>query len=99
MMRIASVHESITIDQESQTAVSAEILMESAGALAAREIRVYVERAKIAGRIAVVCGPGGTGADGLVCARHLASAGLDVAVFLFDASSAHELFRVNLKRA
>lgn len=97
-MRIASVQESVSIDQHAQKVVSAELLMESAGALAAREIRAYMTDAGLAGRIAIVCGPGGNGADGLVCARHLASAGLDVAVYLFDTMSTHELFRANLKR-
>jgi len=97
-MRIASVAEAQKIDQQAQGTLPPEILMESAGALAAREIRAFVTDQKIAGRIAVVCGPGGNGADGLVCARHLASAGLDVAVYLFDTLSTHELFKLNLRR-
>ncbi len=98
MMRIASVQESIAIDQKSQDSIPSEILMESAGALSAREVRAYMKEAGLNGRIAIVCGPGGNGADGLVCARHLASAGLDVAVHLYDTMSDHDLFRTQLKR-
>jgi hydroxyethylthiazole kinase-like uncharacterized protein yjeF len=98
MMRIASVQESQKIDQDAQKTITAELLMETAGALAAREIRAFMQDARIAGRIAVVCGPGGNGADGLVCARHLASAGLDVVVYALDTMSGHELFKMNLKR-
>jgi NAD(P)H-hydrate epimerase len=100
MMRIATIDEAKKIDQLSQESIGSELLMESAGALAAREIRAYIEDQKIRsnGRVAVVCGPGGNGADGLVCARHLASSGLDVAVYLFDSLSENELFKQNLKR-
>jgi hydroxyethylthiazole kinase-like uncharacterized protein yjeF len=108
-MRIATVSESKEIDRQAQEkhGLSAEILMESAGCLAANEIRSYwvelmntkrVRRNSKANWIAVVCGPGGNGADGLVAARHLASAGLNVRVYLYDSTTTHDLFKLNLKR-
>ncbi len=109
MMRIATVSESQKIDRQAQEygLLSADLIMESAGCLAAREIRAFWHRhLKMRSSrshpnsewIAVVCGPGGNGADGLVVARHLSSAGLNVRVYLFDASSSNELFELNLKR-
>jgi NAD(P)H-hydrate epimerase len=35
-------------------------------------------------RVAIVCGKGNNGGDGVACARHLAVAGVSVAVFLLD---------------
>ena len=104
MMRIASVAEAQKIDRVAQENydLSAEILMESAGCLAACEIRsVWTNENQNNRRrnwIAVVCGPGGNGADGLVVARHLASAGLTVRVYLFDLASSNESFKINLSR-
>ncbi len=53
------------------------LLMENAGAGLARAVM-----ARATGRVAVVCGKGGNGGDGLVLARHLAVAGRDVAIAL-----------------
>jgi hydroxyethylthiazole kinase-like uncharacterized protein yjeF len=86
MMRIATVSESQKIDQFAQEkhGLSGEILMESAGALAAHEVRATWTSMNLRGWVAVVCGSGGNGADGLVVARHLASA--------------HDLYQLNFKR-
>lgn len=62
--------------------ISPEILMESAGALSAREI---VSRPSwISSTVMVFCGPGHNGGDGLVLARHLHSNGIPVEVFCSD---------------
>lgn len=101
-MRLATVAQSREIEHLSQEvyAVSSEILMESAGALAAREVdqSFYPELAR--GMTAIVCGPGNNGADGLVVARHLYSAGhRDLYVFIMaPESSRSELFNLQLKR-
>lgn len=112
-MRLATVDEARAIDARSQSegALSGELLMEAAGALAAREIREFISKAgltevlkdrpmpKDVGRfIAVVCGPGGNGGDGLVVARHLSSVGLHVRVYLTGEKSTHVGFRENLDR-
>lgn len=60
--------------------LSAEILMESAGALSAREILKSCQRGG-SSSVMVLCGPGHNGGDGLVVARHLLSEGVDVEVF------------------
>lgn len=55
------------------------VLMENAGAALAETARRLLE---IGGgeRVLVVCGPGNNGGDGYAAARHLAAAGLEVAV-------------------
>ena len=74
-MRLATPAQMRAIDDASVAAgLSAEILMEAAGALAADRI------ARHPGVIAVVCGPGHNGADGLVIARHLRARGRNVRV-------------------
>lgn len=76
-MRLATVSQSREIDELSQTVygLSGELLMESAGSLAAREIaQSYFPELK-KGVVSIVCGPGNNGGDGLVIARHLHSAG------------------------
>lgn len=76
-MRLATVKQSQEIDQISQKAygLTEEILMEAAGATAAREIdqAFFPELAR--GMTAIVVGPGNNGGDALVVARHLHSAG------------------------
>lgn len=59
--------------------ISSEILMESAGALSAREISSHPSW--IASTVMIFCGPGHNGGDGLALARHLYSDGVRVAVF------------------
>ena len=63
--------------------LSAEILMETAGALSAREILNICQKSK-SSSIMVLCGPGNNGGDGLVVARHLLSEGMDIKVFCSD---------------
>ena len=63
--------------------LSAEILMESAGALSAWEILERHKENKLSS-VMVLCGPGHNGGDGLVMARHLISEGMDVEVFCPD---------------
>ena len=68
--------------------LSSEILMETAGALSAREILLYLkkhqnEKSNPAG-VMIICGPGHNGGDGLVVARHLLSEGISVEIFCSD---------------
>lgn len=71
-MRIATPAE--MRDIEARSGIPEEILMESAGAIATREIQLRYWPELKRGRIAILCGPGNNGADGLVIARHLAAA-------------------------
>ena len=91
-MRLATVDQSRRIDELSQSAygLSAEILMESAGALAARELeQSYFPELLGGGSVAVVCGPGHNGGDGLVLARHLYSSGRrNITIFLVEPDGA-----------
>ena len=59
------------------------VLMENAAIGLADEI---LERLDAMGgrRVAVCCGPGNNGGDGLAAARHLANAGAEVTVFIMD---------------
>ncbi len=101
-MRLATVEQARQIDEMSQTAygLEAEILMESAGALAAREIDLAFLPELTKGSVSVICGPGNNGGDGLVVARHLHSAGhRDLTVFLVaPLKSRSELFKKQLHR-
>ncbi|MCB0383881.1 MAG: NAD(P)H-hydrate dehydratase [Bdellovibrionales bacterium] len=101
-MRLATVAQSREIDELSQTVykLPAEILMESAGATAARELdQSYYPDLK-RGLLSVVCGPGNNGGDGLVLARHLHAAGhRDLIVFvLAPKESRSVLFESQLDR-
>ena len=102
-MRLATVDQATQIDEISRSVygLNGEVLMEAAGALASREIDLTFLPELTRGAVAVVCGPGNNGGDGLVVARHLHSAGYrDLLIFLVapkDAQSA--LFRTQLKRA
>lgn len=102
-MRLASIAQSREIEKisEKEYSLGAEILMETAGSGAAREINqaYYPELTK--GGVAIVCGPGNNGGDALVVARHLHSMGhrdLDVYV-LAPAKKRSKLFKLQLKRA
>ncbi len=99
-MRLATLSQSREIDTLSREAygLTGEVLMEAAGAMAAREIdqSFFPELAR--GMTAVACGPGNNGGDGLVVARHLHSAGhRDLAVFLLT-DKGSELFNLQLDR-
>lgn len=102
-MRLASVEQAFQIDEISQTAygLSGEILMESAGALAAREIDLTFLPELSRGNVAVVTGPGNNGGDALVVARHLHSSGYrDLTVYLVAPEAQRStLFRLQLQRA
>lgn len=101
-MRLATIEQAQQIDEMSQKVygLSAETLMESAGALAAREIDLTFLPELTRGAVAVVAGPGNNGGDALVCARHLHSSGYrDLQVYLVapqDSQSA--LFRLQKQR-
>ncbi|MBX7231551.1 MAG: NAD(P)H-hydrate dehydratase [Bdellovibrionales bacterium] len=75
---LATAEQMKTLDLVTQTqyGVSAESLMESAGALASKEILQTLIEKKLHGPISIFCGPGNNGGDGLVVARHLYGAGL-----------------------
>ena len=101
-MRLATVDQAAQIDDVSQTVygLPGEVLMESAGALAAREIDLSYLPELTRGTVAVVCGPGNNGGDALVVARHMHSAGYrDLVVYLAAPENKRsELFSKQLKR-
>ncbi len=101
-MRIATCDQCQSIDQSSQEEflLSAEILMESAGTSAAREIDQSFLPELTRGSVGIVCGPGNNGGDGLVVARHLHSMGhRDLQVFLMaEPDSQTELYQKQLQR-
>jgi len=72
-------------------------LMERAGESLARWTRHLLPSDR-AGRIVVLAGSGKNGGDGLVCARYLAQAGLDVTVLLLSGSRMSEETQRNYKR-
>lgn len=102
LVRIATVEQSREIDRRAQEdyGLTAELLMEAAGCSAMAEIRQNFVPELRRGPVAIVCGPGNNGADGLVVARHLHSAGQrELYVFLVAPSSRRtDLFRRQLER-
>lgn len=102
-MRLATAEQAAEIDEVSRTVygLSDEVLMESAGALAAREIELSYLPELTKGMLAIVAGPGNNGGDALVVARHLHSAGhRDLQIFLIAPRDAQSpLFRQQLQRA
>lgn len=82
-MKVVTAKEMHELDRraEAEYGVSSLILMENAGAGAVREMEQYVP-GLLRSRVAVVCGKGNNGGDGLVVARHLANRGVDVQVLL-----------------
>ncbi len=102
-MRLATVEQAAQIDDMSRTVygLNGEVLMESAGALASREIDLTFLPELTKGSVAVVAGPGNNGGDALVVARHLHSAGYrDLNIFLIaPKDSQSPLFRTQLQRA
>lgn len=99
-MKLVTVEQSRSIDARSEDyALSSEILMEAAGALAAREIMQTFASELAKGLTSVVCGPGHNGGDGLVVARHLLSAGYKhLQVFVKEGGSHSDLFKKQLHR-
>ena len=80
--------------------LSAEILMESAGSSAAREILQHpgssIWRKS---SIVILCGPGNNGGDGLVVARHLSSHGLSqIEIFCDEKTQKSPLLKTQQKR-
>ena len=84
-LSLSTAEQSRKIDDITQKKfnLSAEVLMESAGAGSAEEIL----KVHPAGSMALLCGPGHNGGDGLVLARHLHSAGCKVQVFCAESRS------------
>ena len=83
---LATAKDSTEMDRLSQEkyGISAEMLMESAGALSAQAILSVLKEQKKSLRVMLLCGPGHNGGDGLVTARHLLAEGVPVDVFLPD---------------
>jgi len=101
-VRLATVEQAFQIDEISQAVygLTGEVLMESAGALAAREIDLTFLPELTRGHVAIVAGPGNNGGDALVVARHLHSSGYrDLSVFLIAPKEAQSpLFKVQRQR-
>lgn len=102
-MRLATVAQAKQIDERSDAVygLGSEVLMESAGALAAREIEMSYLPELTRGSASVICGPGNNGGDALVAARHLHSAGYrNLQVYIVaPGKSRSDMFRKQLKRA
>ena len=62
-----------------QLGIPSPVLMENAGRGAAEVLRSL----GVHGPVVILCGKGNNGGDGLVIARHLANAGIDVNILLF----------------
>lgn len=84
-LRLITSDQSRQLDQRAQDefGLSAEVLMESAGTLSAKNINSQFSEEPVV----VLCGPGHNGGDGLVLARHLLSAGRTVHIFCTKKSS------------
>jgi len=82
-MKVVTAKEMQELDRraEAEYGISSLILMENAGAGAVREMERYFPGV-YRSRVAVVCGKGNNGGDGLVVARHLANRGVKVHVLL-----------------
>ncbi|MDE0519080.1 MAG: NAD(P)H-hydrate epimerase, partial [Bdellovibrionales bacterium] len=86
---LAKAAQGAEIDRLSQSHynLSAEVLMEAAGALSTKEILFYLKEQQIdttSSAVMILCGPGHNGGDGLVVARHLLSEGLCVKIFFSE---------------
>ena len=100
-MRLATVEQSREIDARSQKVYNLcpDILMESAGGLAAREINQSFLPEISRGLTSIVCGPGHNGGDGLVVARHMHSMGhRDLMVFMSTGGNQTDLLKIQLDR-
>lgn len=101
-MRLADREQTKLIEKLSvqEFEISEELLMESAGIVAARELEQAFYPELNNGHLAVVCGSGNNAGDALVMARHLYSAGYrDLSVFYFaPLEQRSELFKTQLKR-
>lgn len=101
-MRLTTVKQAREIDRRAQEdyGIPADVLTEAAGTAAAREIEQAFLPELLKGAIAIVCGPGNNGADGLVVARHLQAAGYKgITVYSVAPKKARsEAFKVQLER-
>lgn len=100
-MRLATSEQSRLIEKSAAThyKLNNEIMMESAGALSAREIQLSFYPELTRGATAIVCGTGNNGGDGLVVARHLHALGhRDLIIFLVGISKRSALNQLQLKR-
>ncbi|MEZ0344961.1 MAG: NAD(P)H-hydrate dehydratase [Infirmifilum sp.] len=98
-MKVASVEDIRRMDElaSKQYGISQEILMENAGASVARLVDSYFKARGLS--VSLIAGVGNNGGDGLVAARHLASLGADVTVFIVgDVEKMTPLARLNLER-
>ena len=102
-MRLATVEQCRLMDEASvrDYGLADDSLMEAAGVMAARELQQNFYPELTRGMTAIVCGPGNNGADGLVMARHLHSAGYRDLVIIAVAPRAKRspLFRLQFERA
>ncbi len=89
-MKLVSTAEMVEIENKSAgLGVSTHQLMENAGRRVADEL-LKILAGRLEGRIAVLVGPGNNGGDGLVAARHLASAGVGVDILMPVAKPANQ---------
>jgi len=96
MIFLASSEEMRAIDRKAvEAGIPVSILMENAGRALAEEVSKLAKERR--GSVVVLAGPGQNGGDGLCAARHLASRGQEVKVFLFaDPSKMTPESRFNL---
>ncbi|GAJ03602.1 unnamed protein product, partial [marine sediment metagenome] len=82
-MRYVTANKIREIDKLAQTkySIPSLILMENAGRTASEEILIYIDNNR-SKRVAIFCGKGNNGGDGLVVARHLKSKDINVVVYL-----------------
>lgn len=83
-MQSISVFQAQAFDEHAQEklGISSLVLMENAGRSVAEEAMKMLGGTKGKGCVAIVCGVGNNGGDGLVAARHLANAGIKVEVLI-----------------
>ena len=88
-MKIVTAEQMRNIDQRAsqQYVIPSIVLMENA-ALAV--VRVLGERFSEAERVAIFCGPGQNGGDGLAAARHLESRGVTPELFLIGSKAKYK---------
>ncbi|MEQ1664788.1 MAG: NAD(P)H-hydrate epimerase, partial [Bdellovibrionales bacterium] len=102
-MRLLTVQQSKEVDNLACKVygLNTEILMESAGLIAARECQLNFYPELTRGLTTVFCGPGHNGGDGLVMARHLHSMGYRNLLVVLAAPTTQrtQQFKIQLKRA
>ncbi|MEZ4741492.1 MAG: NAD(P)H-hydrate dehydratase [Bdellovibrionota bacterium] len=102
MQKLANIQQSKSLDKTAvaQYNLSEEILMESAGAVAAHSITQDFSKQLKDGLTLIICGPGNNGGDGLVLARHLSSYGFKKLKILLlgEQEKRTKLFNLQLER-